>query len=67
MSCLGVLEQRQIEDLEKAVVHMDGTGGALERLKDIIETHAQQNCLLFKPNPGRMQDGHQIYGVSEDP
>ncbi|KAJ8554027.1 hypothetical protein K7X08_024705 [Anisodus acutangulus] len=70
ISYLGVLEQRQIENQEKAAaqaqgrpsVRMDGTGGALERLKDIIETHAQQNHVLFKPKPGRMQDGHQIYG-----
>ncbi|XP_055826193.1 septin and tuftelin-interacting protein 1 homolog 1-like [Solanum dulcamara] len=38
------------------------SGGDLERLKDIIEVHAQKNCLLFKPKTGRTQDGHQIYG-----
>ncbi|KAK1392074.1 Septin and tuftelin-interacting protein [Heracleum sosnowskyi] len=31
-------------------------------LKQIIELEALQNGLIFKPKPGRTQDGHQIYG-----
>ncbi|KAL1824471.1 hypothetical protein ACET3Z_011249 [Daucus carota] len=39
-----------------------GVGGRNEMsLKDVILFYAQQNGLLFKPKPGRAQDGHQIY------
>lgn len=30
-------------------------------LKDVVEGYALRNGLLFKPKPGRIQDGHQIY------
>ncbi|XP_045787958.1 septin and tuftelin-interacting protein 1 homolog 1-like [Trifolium pratense] len=65
ISYIRVSEQRKFENQQKAAasaqpVNADGVNEM--SMKEIIETYAREHGLLFKLKPGRMHNGHQIYG-----
>ncbi|KAL6217232.1 hypothetical protein ACLB2K_010449 [Fragaria x ananassa] len=68
----GKIDQVQFEAKKRAVAFLaDAKLGSTTdvddishqmTLKDVIEAEAQEHGLLFRPKPGRMYDGHQVYG-----
>ncbi|CAJ2663914.1 unnamed protein product [Trifolium pratense] len=57
-----VSEQRKYETHQKAAAYISADGANEMSVKEIIEAYARDHGLLFKLKPGRMHNGHQIYG-----
>ncbi|XP_045792134.1 septin and tuftelin-interacting protein 1 homolog 1-like [Trifolium pratense] len=57
-----VSEQRKCETHQKAAAYVSADGANEMSVKEIIEAYARDHGLLFKLKPGRMHNGHQIYG-----
>ncbi|CAJ2664547.1 unnamed protein product [Trifolium pratense] len=57
-----VSEQRKFETHQKAAAYISADGANEMSVKEIIEAYARDHGLLFKLKPGRMHNGHQIYG-----
>ncbi|CAJ2664616.1 unnamed protein product [Trifolium pratense] len=57
-----VSEQRKFETHQKAEAYISADGANEMSMKEIIEAYARDHGLLFKLKPGRMHNGHQIYG-----
>ncbi|GAU17318.1 hypothetical protein TSUD_110350 [Trifolium subterraneum] len=62
ISYIRVPEQRKFETHQKAAAYISADGANEMSVKEIIEAYARDHGLLFKLKPGRMHDGHQIYG-----
>ncbi|KAK2352696.1 septin and tuftelin-interacting protein [Trifolium repens] len=68
ISYIRVSEQRKFETQQKAAASaqqqasVNADGANEMSVKETVEAYARDHGLLFKLKPGRMHNGHQIYG-----